>query len=316
MVIHDASKCSPGKQDNISCFSYDSLKIIANKINQHFGKIPKNNFHKIIIGNKQQKQKLWNSIVKSMKGVSPCKTEVCWLKSEILNNLPAKMRKQLQKGFRPIAPTSWDTNKNEWLSTVDIANVLEQYEDTHEKFKLYGPTPIDFHLKNHDGKCMVDDLCAIDLERDIKDGITNIGIVFNTDPHNKGGQHWISLYVDLFDSNCLLGDKNIENIKDGNNCSGLYYFDSQGLKPPNNIVKLMDNLSIQGEKCSHNIKFQKLYNDIQHQRKNTECGIYCIHFITTMLNGMRFKDYIETVRNDEEMEKFRDVFFIKNTAML
>ena len=26
---------------------------------------------------------------------------------------------------------------------------------------------------------------------------TKIGIVFNTDPSTKGGQHWISLYVDV-----------------------------------------------------------------------------------------------------------------------
>ena len=26
---------------------------------------------------------------------------------------------------------------------------------------------------------------------------TKLGIVFNTDPHYKSGQHWISLYIDL-----------------------------------------------------------------------------------------------------------------------
>ena len=31
-----------------------------------------------------------------------------------------------------------------------------------------------------------------------------------------------------------------------------------------------------------------LYNDIQHQKKDTECGIYCIHFITSIINFIHF----------------------------
>ena len=45
----------------------------------------------------------------------------------------------------------------------------------------------------------------------------------------------------------------------------MYYFDSQGVKPSDHVVKLMENLCQQGDNC--NIKFQKLYNDIQHQKK-------------------------------------------------
>ena len=29
-----------------------------------------------------------------------------------------------------------------------------------------------------------------------------------------------------------------------------------------------------------------------------------------MLNGMKFKDYINVIRDDEEMEHFRDVYYI------
>ena len=72
-------------------------------------------------------------------------------------------------------------------------------------------------------------------------------------------------------------------------CGGMYYFDSQGAPPPNNILNLMEKLCKQGDNC--NIKFQKLYNDIQYQKGNTECGIYSIHFIITMLNGTSFTEY-------------------------
>ena len=31
----------------------------------------------------------------------------------------------------------------------------------------------------------------------IKKNINKIGIIFNTDPHNKSGKHWICLFIDL-----------------------------------------------------------------------------------------------------------------------
>ena len=49
-----------------------------------------------------------------------------------------------------------------------------------------------------------------------------MGIVFNTDPHYKDGEHWISLFVNLSGSHL-------------NNNPGIYYFDSFGRKPPTQI---------------------------------------------------------------------------------
>ena len=36
-----------------------------------------------------------------------------------------------------------------------------------------------------------------------------------------------------------------------------------------------------------------LHNDIKHQRGNTECGIYCLHFLETMLKGTDFEKHIQ-----------------------
>ena len=44
-----------------------------------------------------------------------------------------------------------------------------------------------------------------------------MGIVFNLDPHDKPGSHWVSMYVDL-------------------NNGGIYYFDSYGYKPLKEIL--------------------------------------------------------------------------------
>ena len=38
-----------------------------------------------------------------------------------------------------------------------------------------------------------------------------------------------------------------------------------------------------------NFKFDIFFNDIKHQNGNTECGIYCLHFLTEMLKGKKFR---------------------------
>ena len=90
----------------------------------------------------------------------------------------------------------------------------------------------------------------------------------------------------------------------------MYYFDSVGSKPPKEIYDLVDKL----QKQHHSIKgntIDFIYNDIQHQRGNTECGIYCLHFLETMLKGKNFEDYIKTKNNDKYIEKFRNYYFIE-----
>ena len=78
----------------------------------------------------------------------------------------------------------------------------------------------------------------------------------------------------------------------------------------NQINDLVDNLSEQYKSITdENIEF--LYNDIQHQKRNTECGIYSIHFITSMLENNNFEDYIKNIKNDDYMNKYRDFYYIR-----
>ena len=120
-------------------------------------------------------------------------------------------------------------------------------------------------------------------------------MVFNTDPHNKSGEHWFSLYIDLI----------------GKNVKGkpyIYYFDSLASKPKQEVVDFVKKVQEQCLDLNKDIKF--LYNDIKHQHENTECGVYCLHFLVSMLKGKNFKNYIKNKRDDKEMEKFRNIFFI------
>ena len=90
---------------------------------------------------------------------------------------------------------------------------VSKYHD----FIYLGAHPIDAH------KCSVsDEVCKINIGNILKNNKTKIGIVFNTDPSTKDGEHWISLYIDLG--------------KHNHNHYGIYYFDSYGKKPKKQIV--------------------------------------------------------------------------------
>ena len=78
---------------------------------------------------------------------------------------------------------------------------MKRFEQHYPDFKFIGPTPIDFDLKDDLGQCLVNELCNISLMHlsKMRDKKTNtpkrrFGIVFNTDPHDKPGGHWIAMY--------------------------------------------------------------------------------------------------------------------------
>ena len=90
----------------------------------------------------------------------------------------------------------------------------------------------------------------------------------------------------------------------------IYYFDSVGDRPPSNVDKLINKIRMDTLK-QNNIKLNYLYNDMQHQNGNNECGFYCLHFIIYMLKGGNFEKYINNKKNDKFMHKFRYLFFNK-----
>lgn len=280
--------CSPSKKNSkFSCIDYELLQKIAKILNKYDFKI------KIY----KNKKKLHDEISNNIKEKTKCNSESCWKSIGIIKNELSESEKDLfEDSFRPDMPEEWDNNPNAWLSTLDINRVMEQYEDAYPHFQYLGANPIDFDKKINVDKCVADELCNIDIREIKKDGKTSLGMVFNTDPHNKSGEHWFSLYIDL----------NGVNIK-GKPC--IYYFDSLATKPKDEVVDLVKRIQEQCCDIKKDISF--LYNDIRHQHKNTECGVYSLHFLVSMLKGVNFKKYIKNKRNDKEMEEFRKFFFVK-----
>ena len=132
----------------------------------------------------------------------------------------------------------------------------------------------------------------MNIEELIKKGIIKIGIVFNTDPDYKPGQHWISMFI---------------NIKK----SKIFFFDSTGDPPPKEVKELIDEIIDQGHNLPKPINFKVDSNEgIEHQYGNTECGIYSIFFIVHMLEDKMTEHYLKThILKDEYMEKFRHIYF-------
>ena len=273
------SICSPRVKNYSSCYSLDSLKKLVKIYNKNNRKKIKSN---------QTRKKLRNAIDNNLKK-SYCKNEneSCWLeKVPYFKNIDDDELKYFT--FKPKMPYSWTKNINEWLSTTDIEKVMEQYEIKHPDFYFIGPVPIDFDKEYALGKCIDDELCKISLREMIKDKIKKLGIIFNLDPHDKPGSHWVALYFDL---------KKME----------IYYFDSYGIYPPTEVENLMFRLKEQGKDIKKKINLY--YNDIRHQYKNSECGVYSMNFIIEFLDGNSFKKIIENIKNDDLMTKKRSEYY-------
>jgi hypothetical protein len=230
-----------------------------------------------------------------------CDKEDCWLK-ELKDE---KLRKHIDTHiFAPDSPPEWKSNPNEWLSNLDILNVLSQYQRTYPQFRFIGPSPIDFDAKirEYNYQCVESDICNLSLQKQVKDKKTKIGIIFNLDKHDQSGSHWVALFIDL-------------------EYNFVFYFNSTGDAIPKEIKILCNRLVQQGKQMQPPIKLR--YYDskgVAHQRSNTECGMYSLYFIITMLTGnagskknMTVAQKIKTFRGgripDKCMEKFRKVYF-------
>lgn len=218
-----------------------------------------------------------------------CNKESCWIRKLAKGT---KMEEDLLEAFAPESPEEWKRNPNEWLSSIDILEVMNQYEKKYKCFDFLGPSPIDYDTHKLYGECVFEELCHFNLQDQIDKGKTKIGIIFNLDPHYKSGSHWVSLFI---------------NIKKGD----IFYFDSAGDDIPPQIEKFAKNVTEQGHNLKKRINFKLDKNyPIEHQYGNTECGVYSLFFIVHMLEDKITSHYLKThILKDKYMEKFRKIYF-------
>lgn len=205
---------------------------------------------------------LWNEINNKF---THCNKEDCWLDQIKDYNIRVKMDKLL---FAPDSPKDWKINPKRWLSNFDIFNVLHQYEIKYPYFKALKPTPIDFDVKLISyGGCVNEELCNFDIEKYLKMKKTKFGIVYNLDKHNQKGSHWVSMFIDLDDK-------------------FIFFMDSGGDTAPPEIKTFTDRVMNQLTLLNNSIKLTYYENSpLEHQYGNTECGMYSLFFIITMLTN-------------------------------
>ncbi len=226
--------------------------------------------------------KLWKDIAAYMKEKYDCKDELCWV--ETLKLAPIE-----EVAFKPKLPNEWlQCNKafapdnecmNTWLSNYEIDGVLRQFEMNITNFDYLGSVPIDF-AQLSDKK-----INNFTIRDSIKNGKNKIGMVFNTDPSTRGGQHWICAFIDL-------------------ESKEINFFDSYGSNGnyPNEIDTFLNK--IKEEAKDNNIDLVIKKNTVRHQYKNSECGVYCIKFIADRLNKT-FENLVNVPVPDAEVNKER-----------
>jgi len=132
-----------------------------------------------------------------------------------------------------------------------------------------------------------------ELSKQIRSGVLSyFAIIYNLGYAAEGGTHWVPLFVDL-------REKTIE------------YCDSVANKPPYLINREIERLSRE-----HNLRAK--INKQQYQRKNTECGVFSLHYILMRLKSIHdlnnhvaktFEDYIRNHPDDVKVYKCRKVYF-------
>ena len=111
-----------------------------------------------------------------------------WISSKYVELMSEEAKDHLEnKVFRPDGPQG----RFDWLSTIDINQVLYQYEDKYPNFKFLGAVPLDFEDLDHLP------FKTLKFEQLESEGIKKFGIIFNTDKSYQRGKHWISLFCDL-----------------------------------------------------------------------------------------------------------------------
>jgi hypothetical protein len=229
-TLAENNKCALGKKNTkYTCLTKKDVVDVLKQYNRY---VSKNQRFKVT-GDKL-------SLYGLLKGVSsvPDDTEI-WKEKFIKDQgLKTRLKKYT---FKPVGPEKfWG-----WTTSDQITDVMNQYSKHCSKFKknfmYYDTVPSD-HFTLH----------PKELTK-IKNSTKPVGIVFNTDPTSKEGQHWIAVYVDP--------------KKDSAD-----FFDSYGDPPNKNIKTFLKNFK--------HVSISKA----KYQKRGGACGLYAISYLVNRVN--------------------------------
>lgn len=251
--------------------------------------------------------------IEAIKDQLDCDDEICVLKKTKALSEDEK-RELLFTCFKPIA--SVDPVK--WLSNMHLDQLQEQLYKIHDNYYYSFIHMIDFVMINHEhvdilGHPIIP-IQKIDFVSEIDKNtnsnriistndkpLTMYGVVFNTDPSNKSGQHWFSLFFDFRGSGTI------------NDPYTLEYFNSAGSKIPKPLYKFLINLANDISSKTKKICNYITITNIQHQSSKTgNCGAYSLYYIHNRINGVEREAFNKPSipLDDNLITKFREIIFI------
>ena len=222
---------------------------------------------------------LWERL-RQVMGEKCGDNETCWIDDKVLMKQLKTNDRDLYKQINAevFLPKGTSTPKG-WLSTTEIVNVMHQYEQPGT-FKFLDCVPSDhYDLGN-----------SVDIAGIIENKYS--AIVFNLDETHEKGSHWVTLF--FYNASRSKSKCNLQ----------MEYFDSTGSPPNKNIMRTINALR-------HDVFLRsKLWiNEIKHQRGNTECGVFCLFYITKRISGMGKKEFNDDSIKDSMMYEYRKFLF-------
>ena len=264
-----------GNRSLNSCYNNNELKVLVKAYNEAITKhgyicnvSEKSCSKPKLIKMSNNINELYKELSNNLKVLTKDKGEENWLSLDFINNIKDRNLKEslIHFTFKPIGPLK----ENDWLNTTNINEVEQQYLDLYKSknFIFLGAQPSDYSK-----------ISRVNYNSLKKSNY--IGIIFNTDPHNKSGVHWVSVFID-----------NRNKIVD--------YFDSLGNNPNKNI-------------CSFLKHFQNIYhfnfNKVKHQKAGSQCGVYACFFLNQRLQGITMSNINKQILSDEMMKQYRKEIF-------
>lgn len=248
--------CSPDRKSEPDCFSASEERVLKDVYNRTSGKRP----------------------VKSLRELkSRLKTHpACFVSAFAKLGVDAHTL-QVLKGFTEKAhlPQGPDT-PDAWLWSNHILSTMARWVRVLPKtFTFLGAMPADFYGNPK---------LLIQAIRKSRSG-DSLGVVMNTDPSHKAGQHWVGMLLS----------------KSGSNVN-LEYFDALGDFPnryTRSVLKTVPGLSVVE------------INQVEHQKGDGQCGVFSVYYILSRVLGVysTMKDFNDHSHTDASMKTFRPMLF-------
>jgi len=260
--------CAPSNNKKVanSCFTENQILKLCKSYNL-------NSNNKIQTVNRSILS-IYNDLKQNLNNID----EYLWIENS--KNTKYLTDDELKNIFVPKMPTEWcsdiqnwrnQTNNSTinapWLSNFDIDIIMKQYHHKYPNFTFLGTFPIDFQESNLFG--CVSNLCGFNIDNIISKKKNCFGIVLNTDKHTQSGAHWISIFC------------NLRTFK-------IYFFNSatnNQSRIPEEVKSFVHNIQKQVLKLYHRQLEFKFNDKVKHQSSNSECGIYSIYFILSLLDA-------------------------------